>query len=314
MSKSDKKEAFAERLLKLVAEYPKALVVEIDNVGSHHMQKIRKAIRGEAVLLCGKNTLIRRSLRANADKLPLIQNIIPHLKGNVALVFSSGNLSSVRNKLLEMKVAAPAKAGAVAPIDVFVPKGNTGMEPTKTSFLQALNIPSKINKGQVEIVNDVHLVKAGDKVGNSEATLLQMLNIKPFFYGVQVKTVYDNGVLYSAKVLEMTDDDILNQFRAGLTRFTCVSLGAKIPTVTAFPHIVLNGYKNLLAIALATNISFKQADKVKDAIKNPGAHVAAPAPVAHSDQAEAKPAKVVEKEPEPEEEEVESMGGLFGDD
>jgi len=314
MSASDKKEAFAERLLKLVQEYPKALVVEIDNVGSHHMQKIRKAIRGEAVLLCGKNTLIRRALRNQAEKLVAIQAILPHLKGNVALVFSNGNLSSVRSKLLEMKVAAPAKAGSIAPIDVMVPKGNTGMEPTKTSFLQALNIPSKINKGQVEIVNDVHLVKAGDKVGTSEATLLQMLNIKPFFYGVQVKTVYDNGVIYSAKVLEMTDNDILNQFRTGLTRFTCVSLGAKIPTVTAFPHVVLNGYKNLLAIALATEISFKQADKLKEAIKNPGAF-AAPAPAKHSEEAEAKPAAAAKApEPEPEEEEVESMGGLFGDD
>jgi len=56
-------------------------------------------------------------------------------------------------------VSAPAKAGIIAPNDVLVPKGNTGMEPTQTSFLQALNIPSKINKGQVEILSDVNLIK-----------------------------------------------------------------------------------------------------------------------------------------------------------
>jgi len=309
-----KKEAFAQRLLKLVAEHPKVLVIEIDNVGSFHMQKIRKAIRGEAVLLCGKNTLIRRSLRNHAADQEAIQAILPHLKGNVALVFSKGNLSTLRAKLLEMKVSAPAKAGAIAPADVIVPKGNTGMEPTKTSFLQALNIPSKINKGQVEIVNDVHLIKAGDKVGSSEATLLQMLKIQPFFYGVQVKTVYDNGVIYSAKVLDLSDADIIAKFQAGLTRFACVSLGAKIPTVAAFPHVVLGGFKNLLAIALATEISFKHADKIKEAIKNPAKHAA---PVVN-EQVEAKPAPVKEKpkekEPEPEEEEVGGMGGLFGDD
>jgi len=313
MSVDAKKEAFANRLLKLVTDYNKALLVEIDNVGSHHMQKIRKAVRGEAVILCGKNTLIRRALRNNAEQHEAIQAILPLLKGNVALVFTSGNLSAVRSKLLEMKVSAPAKAGSIAPVDVIVPKGNTGMEPTKTSFLQALNIPSKINKGQVEIVNDVHLIKAGDKVGTSEATLLQMLNIKPFFYGVSVKHVYDNGIIYSAKVLEMTDDDILAKFRTGLNRLTCVSLGAKIPTVAAFPHLILNGYKNLLSIALATEISFKQADKLKDAIKNPGAFTAAPQQPAHSEEAEAKPAKPAEPE-EPEVEEVEGMGGLFGDD
>jgi len=308
-----KKEAFANKLIKLVQTYPKVLLVQIDNVGSHHMQKIRKALRGDAVILCGKNTLIRRALRNNAELLQAIQIIHPYLKGNVALVFTAGNLSTIRSKLLEMRVSAPAKAGSLAPADVIVPKGNTGMEPTKTSFLQALNIPSKINKGQVEIVNDVHLIKAGDKVGTSEATLLQMLNIKPFFYGVTVLTVYDNGIIYSAKILEMTDNDILAKFREGLTRFTCVSLGAKLATVAAFPHVVLNGYKNLLSIALATDISFKQADAVKEAIKNPGKP--APAPVAvTSSEAEAKPAKVVEQEKEPEEEEVGGMGGLFGDD
>jgi len=94
-------------------------------------------------------TLIRRAIRLNAEKLPAVQAILPHLKYNVALVFTKGNLSNIRDKLVEYKVAAPAKAGTIAPADVIVPKGNTGMEPTKTSFLQALNIPSKINKGQV---------------------------------------------------------------------------------------------------------------------------------------------------------------------
>ena len=137
--------------------------------------------------------MMRRALRAHQAANPAIANLLPHLKGNIGLVFSKGDLASVRSKLLSLKVAAPAKAGAVAPVDVTIPAGPTGMEPTKTSFLQALNIPSKINKGQVEIVADVLLIKTGNKVGSSEATLLQMLNIKPFFYGIIVKTVYDNG-------------------------------------------------------------------------------------------------------------------------
>jgi len=55
--------------------------------------------------------------------------------------------------------------------------------------LQALNIPTKINKGCVEIVSDVHLVKQSEKVGGSEATLLAKLGIKPFSYGLVLQKV-----------------------------------------------------------------------------------------------------------------------------
>ena len=55
--------------------------------------------------------------------------------------------------------------------------------------VQALNIPTKINKGCVEIVSDVHLIKASEKVGGSEATLLAKLGIKPFSYGLVIQQV-----------------------------------------------------------------------------------------------------------------------------
>ena len=50
------------------------------------------------------------------------------------------------------QVKAPAKAGALAPIDVFVDPGNTGLGPEKTSFFQALSIATKISRGTIEIL------------------------------------------------------------------------------------------------------------------------------------------------------------------
>lgn len=84
---------------------------------------------------------------------------------------------------------APAKAGAIAPCDVTLPPQNTGMGPEKTSFFQALQIPTKIARGTIEILNDVNLIKTGDKVGASEAALLNMLGIMPFSYGLVVLQV-----------------------------------------------------------------------------------------------------------------------------
>ena len=62
--------------------------------------------------------------------------------------------------------------------------------PSALVSLQALNIPTKINKGTVEITTDVHLIHTGNKVGSSEATLLAKLGIKPFSYGLVVQQVW----------------------------------------------------------------------------------------------------------------------------
>ena len=49
------------------------------------------------------------------------------------------------------------------------------------------------------------MIKTGDKVGASEATLLNMLNISPFSYGLIIQQVYDNGSVYSPEVLDITE-------------------------------------------------------------------------------------------------------------
>ncbi|MBE3049489.1 50S ribosomal protein L10, partial [Candidatus Bathyarchaeota archaeon] len=59
---------------------------------------------------------------------------------------------------------------------MWIPAGNTGMEPGKTSFFQALGVPTKIARGTIEITSDLKLITANSKVGASEATLLNLLN------------------------------------------------------------------------------------------------------------------------------------------
>ncbi|KAI6951631.1 60S acidic ribosomal protein, partial [Hortaea werneckii] len=150
-------------------------VVQVDNVSSQQMHEIRQSLRGEGVVLMGKNTMVRRAIKTFIADFPEWERLLPHVKGNVGFVFTNADLKETRNKILANRVAAPARAGAIAPGDVFVPAGNTGMEPGKTSFFQALGVPTKIARGTIEITTDVRVCEAGARVGASEATLLNML-------------------------------------------------------------------------------------------------------------------------------------------
>merc|ERR1719484_73363 len=105
-----------------------------------------------------------------------------------------GDLEELEGIIKEYVKPAAAKAGVIAPSSCTIPKGPTGLDPAQTSFFQALNIATKINKGSIEIINDTTVIKEGTKVGSSEAALLAKLGIKPFKYGLTVKYVYEGGV------------------------------------------------------------------------------------------------------------------------
>jgi len=309
--KSSWKANYFLKLVQLFDEYPKCFLVEADNVGSKQMQQIRMSLRGRAVVLMGKNTMMRKAIRGHLDKNPGLERILPHIRGNVGFVFTKEELVSVRDALLTNKVKAPARAGAVAPLDVVVPAQNTGLGPEKTSFFQALNIPTKITKGTIEIIQDVNLIKTGDKVGMSDATLLNMLNISPFTYGLVVVQVYDSGTIFAPEILDITDDDLRARFMNGVRNVASLSLAIDFPTAASAPHSLVNGMKNLLKLAAVTDINFKEAEQLKEFLADPSkfaAAAAAAAPAAAA--AEEKPAAAAAKEES--EEEDDDMGfGLF---
>merc|ERR1711884_476178 len=193
---STRKVEYFAKLEQLLDEYPKCFLVDADNVGSKQMQQIRIALRGKAVVLMGKNTMMRKAIRGHMSNNPDLEKLLPHIRGNIGFVFTKEDLVEIRDMLLANKVRAPAKAGALAPLDVMVPAQNTGMGPEKTSFFQALNIAA-------------------------------------------------------------------------------VSLAIGYPTAASVPHSIINGLKKCMAIAAVTEITFKEAEKMKAYLADPSAFAAA---------------------------------------
>ena len=185
------------------------------------------------------------------------------------------------------------------------------MEPGKTNFFQALGVPTKIARGTIEITTDLKLVEAGTKVGASEATLLNMLNISPFTYGMGITQVYDQGNTFPSSVLDIEESQLLKAFSSAITTIACISLAANFPTLPSVMHSVVNSYKKVLAVAIETEYSWPEIEELKDRIANPDAYASA-GPAATS---EAAPAAAAEEKKEEEEEAEESgdegFGGLF---
>jgi len=330
-----RKESLKAKLDKYLQEYKNVLICTVDNVGSHQMQKVRISLRGRAVLLMGKNTICRKAIREHQESNPALEALLPFVRGNIGFVFTNGDLNAVRKTILENKVPASAKQGAIAPIDVIVPPGPTGLDPGQTAFFQALNINTKIARGSIEILNEVNLIKQGEKVSSSHVALLAKLNINPFHYAVKVTHVYEGGSVYEASVLDLTKDDLYAKFFAGVRKIAALSLAIGYPTTASLPHIIGGAFRKLVYLGGAAGYEFKEAklflagggsgggggggDAGAAETKGGAPAKGAPAKGAPAKGAPAKGAKkeaVKEPEPEPEAEEDDGggMAGMFGED
>jgi large subunit ribosomal protein LP0 len=313
-----RKESLKTKLDKLLQEYKNILIVTVDNVGSNQMQKVRMALRGKAVLLMGKNTIMRKVLREHILNNPRLDALLPHVWGNIGFVFTNEkDIRSIRDTVLKNKVPAAAKSGTMAPIDVFVPPGPTGLDPGQTGFFQALNIATKIARGSIEIINTVHLIKKGEKVTSSHVALLSKLSILPFFYGIQVIKVYEDGAVFGTEVLDLSQADLYAKFFNGVRKIAAISLAIGYPTIASLPTILSGGFRKILAISMVTEYDFAEAKAFKAMLAS-GAAAAASAPAEKKENKDAKP-KAEEKpkeedKPEDEDDGMGMAGGLFGND
>jgi len=305
---AERKAEYFEKLKELVTNYSKCFIVEIDNVGSKQLQSTRKDLRGKAEVLMGKNTMMRKCLRDFVEENPgsPVEKLIETCRGNVGFVFTNGDLGDVRETLESNTRPAPARVGAVAPSKVVVPGGPTGCDPGQTAFFQTLQIATKISRGQIEMVNDTELIQEGEKVTASQAALLQKLSIMPFTYGVNLIAVYDNGSLFDAKVLDITDEVLAAKFSEALKSLAALSLALGIPTQASVPHSIANAFKAILSITIELeNYSFEKADIYEEYLKDPSKFAGS-----GGDSGDVAATEGAAEEEEEEEEEADIGGGM----
>jgi len=271
--KLERKNAYLAKLVKLVEETPVALIVNVNNVGSKQMQNIRLELRGKCTLLMGKNTMIRKALRLRIDELKTededadvskYQNLLNNVNGNIGYMFcqSSDGLEAARAAIDKFVLPAAAKAGVIAPVDYVVPAGPTSLEPAATSFFQALNIPTKIVKGAIEITSEVRVITKDEKVSLSATDLLSKLGVKPFEYGMKIVSVFQDGEVFPSSVLDIDDSVLITKFLTGVSHVAAFGREVGIPTAAGMPHMFVKAFKNI--VAACVEIDFEAGEKVSE--------------------------------------------------
>merc|ERR1719245_2350213 len=222
--------------------------------------------------------MIRKGLQIGHERHPEagMDKLRAAINGNMGFIFANAcTLDDIREVLKKHVRSAAAKSGQVSPVNLDLPAGPTGMDPSQTNFFQALNIGTKIVKGQIELVSEFKILAVGEKVSPSAAVLLTKLNIKPFEYGMEVQQVYQDGSVFAAAVLDIKDEVLIQKFLAGIANMAAFSREVGIPTEAGLPHAFGNAFKNIAALIADIDVTFKEVEEVKKFLADPDAYAAA---------------------------------------
>merc|ERR1712048_1066058 len=284
---NQRKRDIVNRLCECFTKYKQCVVVALDNVSTNQIHAARKILSGDEFkgeMIIGKNTLIKKALKFMCEEPnpsspdyedhkkweqnTKWENLVPLMKLNVGLIFSEAPYMDLREKIEAEKIKMPARTGVIAPCDVVIPAGPTGIEVGKIDLFHKLNIQCKTVKSAIEVVKDIKIITKGEKVGEGATQMCKLLGIVPFEYSLTFQYVYLNGVILDQSIIEMPLDNIVESCKEYAGYLTALSLGANIPNALSVPQFLANGFKSLLAIGAESGYSFKQLEDAMDASKN----------------------------------------------
>ena len=309
MPKKDNKVHVYEKTQEFFKKYKNIVIADVKDISTDKIQKIRHEIvsLGETETLCGKTTVIAKSLhdmiKDGKGKLPKhlpqkqLEDFIEAMPGiHLLLIFTNKDIAEISNITNKYIIEKQAKPGQFSPVEIIIPAGPTGMDSSQIDYFQALKIPTKVMRNQLEITTATKILTVGQKITLSEINLMKKFNIKPYKHQMKIKKLLLNGKLYGEEILKVTDDYMKTKLEQGIKNILGFSLASHVPTQASAHHVVANAFRNICALSLGTNVLIEATKNMKDAPKE--------APKKKEEP------KKEEKPPEDEEEDID-LGGLF---
>lgn len=244
-----KKTATVDRVAELSQKYPVLAVTSLSKVRASELMAVRKALRGKAEVFVVKNTLAILGLKKAGIKNA--EQLLSHLAGQNGLIFSSYDPFKLFLTLDKNKVYLPARAGDVAPDDIVVPAGNTGLAagPVLSEFREA-GVQTKIEGGSIWVNKDSVAAKKGSVISPKLASLFSKLNIKPIKAGMTIALAYENGLIYAGELVAID----LEKYRQSLLEAYSSSRGLAIVigyvTRETAPELIGKAYREAVSLAV----------------------------------------------------------------
>lgn len=250
-----------EDLSNLINEYNVVAFASLNKVRAAQLQELAKRFRSEIFMKVSKNILVKRALE-QSDK-PNIQDLTEHLEGSNTLLFTNMNPFTLSLTLEKNKIKATAKAGDIAPEDIIIPAGNTGLPPGPAiSELNDAGIRTRIEAGSVWVIRETTVASKGDAIQPNVASVLSKLDVRPLEVGLRVVAAYEDGLVFSTNQLLPDVESLRIQFADASTHAYNLAMASSYPTSQTIGSLLQLAHLN--ARNLAINTIFLTSDTTID--------------------------------------------------
>ncbi|GAB7009647.1 50S ribosomal protein L10 [Halorubrum trueperi] len=217
-----------DELVEFIDSFNSVGIVGVAGIPSRQLQAMRRELHGSADVRMSRNTLTVRALEEVDDG---IEELTQYVSGQVALIGTNDNPFGLFKQLEASKTPAPINAGEVAPNDVVIPEGDTGVDPGPfVGELQTIGASARIQDGSIVVTEDSKVLEEGEVVDDDLANVLTELGIEPKEVGLDLKGVYSEGVLFEPNELEIDVDEYAADIRAAAAAARNLSVNAVYPT------------------------------------------------------------------------------------
>ncbi|MEM3736750.1 MAG: 50S ribosomal protein L10 [Candidatus Bathyarchaeia archaeon] len=248
----DWKRSEVKKIIELIRKYRVVALADLYKVRAAQIQELRKKLRGELVFRCSKSSLLKRALKEVAAEKPNIDRLMESLNRSSACIYTELDAFKLSFLLEKSKIPMPAKAEDIAPRDIVIAEGNTGMPPGPIiSEFTELNVPTKIEGGSIWIVEDTVVVEKGKPISAKVASLLSKLGIKPMESGISINIAYENGLIYPQELLRIDLQATKASLQKAVEDAFNLALNLAYPTPETLPILLGRGIQESMNLAAA---------------------------------------------------------------
>ncbi len=250
-----------ERKARIIAEISEYLkrhkvfaIVNLEKIGARELQLIRRKLYGRAMVKVAKNTLVKKAVE-RVYPPEVAETISKHLRGQNAFIFTDMNPFELYEFLEENKVETAARPGDIAPDDIYIPAGNTGLTPGPIlSKMGKLGIPTRIEEGSIFIVKDTRVARKGDVITADLVEILNKLDIKPLKVGLTVKAAFFDGVMMPGEALKIDYDAYERQIREAYTSAYNLAFNSVLMIEEVVPAILSKAHNDAFLLSIQLGI------------------------------------------------------------
>ncbi|AHG04016.1 50S ribosomal protein L10 [Halobacterium sp. DL1] len=284
------KQQEVDELVDLLEQYDSVGVVSVTGIPSKQLQDMRRGLHGSAALRMSRNTLLVRALEEVDDGL---EELTQYISGEVGLVATNDNPFGLFKQLEASKTPAPINAGEVAPNDIVIPEGDTGIDPGPfVGELQTIGANARIQEGSIQVLEDSVVTEEGETVSNDVANVLAELGIEPKEVGLDLRGVFSEGVLFTPDELEIDVEEYRADIQSAVASARNLSINAEYPTAQTVGALVAKASGEAKSLGLQAAI--ESPDLADDLVSKADAQVRALA--AQIDDEEALPEELQDVE------------------